>query len=244
MFEGNLIESRGLVVSQTQRWTALGSLTVQSAMVALLLMIPMLRPELLPSISEVPRLAVPVPVRPPVVQQLVRAANASSAAMSMPAAATFVEATRRFVFPKMDGKSAGPAPAFNTGLRMGTGDPGALIALSTASVGIGSGMPVVRTRETGILHVSTGVTEGMLLTPIHPVYPAIAKAAHVEGTVMLEAVISKAGRIGSLHAVSGPDLLKRAALDAVQVARYRPYLLNGEATEVQTTIRVVFVLGS
>jgi protein TonB len=242
MFEGNLIESRGLVVSQTQRWTALGSLTVQSAMAALLLMIPMLRPEMLPSISEAPRLAVPVPVRPPVVQQLARVANASSGAMSMPAAGPVVEATRRFVFPQADGRPDGPAPAFDPGLRMGNGDPGPLIALST--VIIGSGMPVVRAREAGPLHVSSGVTEGLLLRPIEPVYPAIAKAAGVQGTVVLEAVISKAGRIESLHAVSGPDMLKRAALDAVQAARYRPYLLNGEATEVQTTIRVVFVMRS
>jgi protein TonB len=84
----------------------------------------------------------------------------------------------------------------------------------------------------------------MLLTPIQPVYPPIAKAVRLEGTVVLEAVISKAGRIESLHVVSGPDMLRRAALDAVAVARYRPYLLSGEPTDVQTTITVVFRLGS
>jgi protein TonB len=84
----------------------------------------------------------------------------------------------------------------------------------------------------------------MLLAPIMPVYPAIAKAAGVQGAVVLEAVISKTGRIESLHAVSGPQMLRGAALDAVQAARYQPYRLNGEATEVQTTITVVFRLGS
>ena len=244
MFEGSLIESRGLVVSQTKRWTALGSLTIQCAMAAALLIIPMLRPELLPSISEAPRLAVPVPMRPPVIQQLTRVANTSSGPMSMPAAAPFVEATRRFVFPQTDGKAESQAPAFDTTLWMGNGDPGSLIALGTTGPGNGSGMPVVRAKDTGPVHVSTGVVQGMLLNPIHPVYPVIAKAAGVQGTVVLEAVISKAGTIESLHAVSGPDMLRRAALDAVQVARYRPYLLNGEATEVQTTIKVVFVIRS
>jgi protein TonB len=83
----------------------------------------------------------------------------------------------------------------------------------------------------------------MLLAPIQPVYPAIAKVTRTEGTVVMEAVISKAGRIESLHAVSGPEMLRRAALDAVSAARYKPYLLNGEPTEVQTTITVNFRLG-
>jgi len=82
------------------------------------------------------------------------------------------------------------------------------------------------------------------LAPIEPVYPAIARAARVQGEVVLEAVISKAGRIESLHAVSGPEMLRGAALAAVQAARYEPYKLNGEPTEVQTTIRVVFRLAN
>ena len=244
MFEGNLIESRGLMVSQTQRWTALGSLTVQCGMAGLLLLIPMLRPELLPSISEAPRLSVPVPMRPLVVQQLARVASGSSSAASISAAGPVVEATRRFVFPLSDSKADGSAPTLDTGLRMGSGDTVPLALLSDSGAGKGALNTVVRAREAGPLHVSSGVTEGMLLTPIHPVYPTIAKAAHVQGTVLLEAVISKAGRIESLHAVSGHPMLRGAAMDAVQAARYRPYLLNGQATEVQTTIRVVFVMGS
>jgi protein TonB len=94
------------------------------------------------------------------------------------------------------------------------------------------------------MRVSSGVLAGMLLTPIRPVYPVIAKAAGVQGAVVLEAVISKAGRIESLRAVSGPAMLRSAAMEAVQAARYVPYLLNGEPVEVQTTIMVVFQLGS
>jgi protein TonB len=83
----------------------------------------------------------------------------------------------------------------------------------------------------------------MLLTPIQPVYPVIARTAGVQGTVVLEATISAAGRIESLQVVSGPPMLRGAARDAVEVARYRPYKLNGQPTEVQTTITVVFRLG-
>ena len=83
----------------------------------------------------------------------------------------------------------------------------------------------------------------MLLSPIQPVYPSIARAAGVQGAVALQATISAAGRIESLRVVSGPPMLRQAASDAVQPARYRPYKLNGVPTEVQTTITVVFRLG-
>ncbi len=84
----------------------------------------------------------------------------------------------------------------------------------------------------------------MLMTPIRPVYPAMARAVRLQGAVTIEAIISKTGRIESVHAVSGPEMLQRAALDAVAAARYRPYLLNGQPTEVMTTITVVFSMGS
>jgi protein TonB len=108
---------------------------------------------------------------------------------------------------------------------------------------IGPTAALTRAPRIGPARVSSGVSEGMLLTPIQPVYPAIAKAAGVQGTVVLEATISTVGRIESLQVVSGPPMLRWAAQDAVRVARYRPYKLNGQPTEVQTTITVVFRLG-
>jgi len=92
--------------------------------------------------------------------------------------------------------------------------------------------------------VSSGVMAGMLLAPIQPVYPAIAKAAGISGTVVVEAIISKTGTIESLQVVSGPEMLRRAAIDAIRAARYRPFRLNGEPIEVQTTITVNFRLGA
>jgi periplasmic protein TonB len=83
----------------------------------------------------------------------------------------------------------------------------------------------------------------MLIVPIRPVYPMIAKAARVEGPVVVEAIISRTGTIESLHVVSGPQMLQSAALDAIREARYRPYRLNGEPTEVQTRITVNFRMG-
>jgi protein TonB len=77
-----------------------------------------------------------------------------------------------------------------------------------------------------------------------PRYPAIAAAAGVQGTVVLAATISKAGAIENLRVLSGPPMLIRAAEEAVQTWRYRPYLLNGEPVAVETTIHVIFHLGS
>jgi protein TonB len=93
------------------------------------------------------------------------------------------------------------------------------------------------------LNLSSGVTAGNLIAPIRPEYPAIAKAAHVEGTVVVDAIISRTGTIESIRVLSGPPMLQRAAEDAVRQARYRPFLLNGQPTEVKTTITINFRLG-
>jgi protein TonB len=83
----------------------------------------------------------------------------------------------------------------------------------------------------------------MLLAPIRPVYPSIAKAARVEGAVVVEAVISQTGTIESLQVISGPAMLQNAAVEAIRDTRYKPYRLNGQATEVRTTITINFRMG-
>jgi protein TonB len=93
------------------------------------------------------------------------------------------------------------------------------------------------------LIISSGVMQGMLLQKTTPVYPPIAKAARQSGTVVLQATISKTGTIENLHVISGPQMLVQAALDAVKSWRYRPYLLNNEPVEVETTVNVIFTLG-
>ena len=90
--------------------------------------------------------------------------------------------------------------------------------------------------------VSGGVSQGYLLHQVQPVYPAIARAARVQGTVILAAVISRDGVIEGLHAVSGPPMLVEAAIGAVRQWRYRPYLLNNQHVEVETQISVIFTL--
>lgn len=81
---------------------------------------------------------------------------------------------------------------------------------------------------------------GLFLPP--PPYPPLAKIAHIQGTVVLEAIIGIDGTINDLKVVKGQPMLARAALDAVKAWRYQPTLLNGEPVEVLTEIDVNFKL--
>ena len=84
--------------------------------------------------------------------------------------------------------------------------------------------------------------EGMLIRRVQPVYPPLARAARIQGSVVLAAVISKAGTIENLRMLSGHPMLVPAAIAAVSQWRYRPYILNGEPIEVETQITVNFTL--
>ena len=90
--------------------------------------------------------------------------------------------------------------------------------------------------------VSRGVSEGLLIHQVKPTYPHLAIITRTQGEVILQAVIGKDGTIQNLHVVSGHPMLIKAAVDAVQQWRYRPYLLNGEPVEVETQVRVSFTI--
>jgi protein TonB len=239
MFEDSLVESRVGQVSSSKRWTMLASIGLQVAVAGVVMVLPLLHPEAMPFRLETPKVLMPLMPKPPVPVEVQNAASSSSVAI--PSVTRSEAATSRL--PNLH-PVVGDPPALATigsEMRMTDGLPGGIGVLSD-----GHG-PVVSVRpakeQTGLLHVSKGVSEGMLLAPIRPVYPVIAKAAHVEGSVVVEAVISRTGTIESLHVVSGPQMLQNAALDAIREARYRPYRLNGEPTDVQTTITVIFRMG-
>lgn len=94
------------------------------------------------------------------------------------------------------------------------------------------------------VRISQGVTKGLLIHKQEPTYPTLARAARVQGDVVLSAVIDTNGQIQNLTLVSGHPMLVPAALDAVKQWRYKPYLLNGQPVEVETTITVIFSLSS
>jgi periplasmic protein TonB len=239
MFERSLVESRGLVGTGTERWTALGSAAFQLMLAALVVTLPLLRPQSLPKFVNLPQLTMPLPMRPPDVPVRVRMASSDSTALSVPSVPAPIASGPR-IFSLQPGITDEPAPGPITAIQIG-GGPIGLAALGPA--GAGPNVTVVRAGPIAPVNVSTGVSEGMLLAPIRPIYPEIARVTHTQGTVVIEAMISKAGRIESLQAVSGPGMLRQAALDAVGAARYRPFLLSGQPVEVQTRVTVVFSLG-
>lgn len=91
-------------------------------------------------------------------------------------------------------------------------------------------------------NLSANVVAGPLISKVNPIYPPEAEAARISGTVVLQVTISKEGRIANLHVISGPEMLRMAALEAVKQWVYRPYLLNNRPIEVVTTINVLFRL--
>jgi len=92
------------------------------------------------------------------------------------------------------------------------------------------------------VRVSTGVATGLLIKKVTPNYPQLAKQARIQGTVVLQAEISKDGTIQNLQLISGHPMLAPAAIEAVRQWRYKPYLLNGEPVAVETTVQVNFSL--
>jgi protein TonB len=84
--------------------------------------------------------------------------------------------------------------------------------------------------------------EGNLIYRVQPIYPALARAARVQGQVVIRAVISRNGTIENLQTISGHPMLVGAALDAVRQWRYRPFILNGDPVEVETQVTVNFSL--
>ena len=92
------------------------------------------------------------------------------------------------------------------------------------------------------LHVSQGVSTGLLIKKVAPSYPPNALRMQVEGNVELMATISKVGNISNIKIVSGDAQLSKAAVDAVKQWKYKPYLLNGEPVEIQTQVTIKFKL--
>lgn len=90
------------------------------------------------------------------------------------------------------------------------------------------------------VRVSDGVMRGVLVRRVKPVYPPLARQAHIQGTVILKVLINKSGDVFDVQLVSGHPMLSPAAIEAVKQWKYQPYLLNGDPVEVETNVQVIF----
>jgi protein TonB len=135
-----------------------------------------------------------------------------------------------------------PVVADDAGLVGGVpgGVPGGVLGGILGSTGPATIAPP--TNAHGIVRVGGNVKPPELIEDVQPEYPVIAEKAHVQGTVVIDAVIDTTGRVVSEHAVSGPGLLIPAALAAVQQWRYQPTILNGQPVELAMEVTVSFNL--
>ena len=90
------------------------------------------------------------------------------------------------------------------------------------------------------IKISQGVSQGLLIKQVQPIYPSAALKVHAQGAVQIEATINKEGTVINTKVLRGDAVLARAALDAVRQWRYKPYYLDGEPVEIQTQITVNF----
>jgi TonB family protein len=110
------------------------------------------------------------------------------------------------------------------------------VAESTSSAPTSSNILPPRMRVAG------NVTAAAIITRTTPRYPPRARAGHIQGDVILHAIIDKEGNISELQVLAGDDLLAQSALAAVRQWRYKPMLFDGEPAEVDTTITITFSL--
>jgi protein TonB len=246
MFEQSVLRGEG---GRRRTWIALGSVVAQVGVLTALVVVPLVDPARMPALTRPMMLKevhfekppVVTPPKPVVVRTTAEARSAPASVPQVASAARGPIIARRPTFssdaPVMlaVGMMRGDAsPGVGFGVVPGNVD-GPVVTVKPAAAGGGDGR--------GPLHISTGVMAGRLLSPIQPQYPQIAKAAHVEGTVVVTVTIDRSGRIVGLQVVSGPAMLRGAAVDAIRDARYQPYLLNGTPTAVETTIAVNFRMG-
>jgi TonB family protein len=112
----------------------------------------------------------------------------------------------------------------------------------SALAGIVSSNPSLPKAAQSTLRISQGITQGLLIKRVSPVYPPMALEMRKQGTVDLLATISKSGAITKVAVLSGDATLAKSAVEAVRQWKYRPYLLNGEPVEIETQITMNFTL--
>ena len=241
MFEDSLIESGNRLKTKRGRTSTIAFI-VQILIIGVMILIPLMFTEALPKAMTMTFLAAPPPPPPPppppAAVKIVKAVetdivnNQLRTPTKIPKKVEMIK-EEDTPPPQMAGVVGG-VPGGVPGGQMG-GVIGGIISSTPAAI------PKVATPQR--VRVSAGVTQGLKIKNVNPVYPQMAKIARVQGAVVLAAVIGKDGTIQNLHVLStASPLLNQAAIDAVKEWRYRPYILNGEPVEVDTQITVNFTL--
>ena len=245
MFEDSLIESGGRFGAKRRGATTVVSFILQGILLGILILIPLIYTEALPRQQLMTFLVAPPPPRPPPPPPVAAAGVKVEKIISEVDQGALRTPTKIPEKVKMIKEEDTPPPTSGIGGVVG-GVPGGVPGGQMGGVigGIISSTPVAvpKVATPTRVRVSQGVSQGLLVHQVKPTYPALARQARIQGTVVLQAVIAKDGTIQNLHMVSGHPMLAPAAIEAVKQWRYKPYFLNGEPVEVETQITVNFTL--
>jgi protein TonB len=238
MFEDSLIESGGKLKTNRGLTSSIAFL-FELVLIGIMVLIPLLITEALPKgqlmMSLVAPPPPPPPPPPPAVVHIVKQVQTNIINDQL---RTPTKIPKKIEMIKEDAAPPPMTAGVIGGIDNGPGQVGGVIGGIISSTPVAVPKQVIPTR----LRVSAGVTAGLKIRDVKPTYPPIARQARIQGTVLLQAVISKDGSIEGLKAVSGPPMLIPAAIDAVKQWRYKPYILNGEPVEVDTQVTVNFTL--
>jgi protein TonB len=232
MFEDSTFESNSRIQTRSRAWM-FATCAFNGAILLVMVLIPLIYPSALPQMVKSLLMEAPRPPQPtPKPVEVAMVANAPSQiqgghiiALSVIPRTVFIPATPELARPiNVASADLGDKPDDNS------------------PFGSQARHADIHQAVSGPVRVSGMVEEGLLVHRTIPLYPPIAVASRTEGTVVLQATISRSGTIANLHVISGPMMLQQAALNAVQQWRYRPYLLSGEPVEVETTVNVIFKL--
>ena len=234
MFGDTLLESSS-APRKSKRWPMATAFTAEAIVGSVLVIVPLLSTGVIPISARVP---IYTPVKPVTLERVerVRTDRTSAAGPANPGPRTIAVFTfnnhQSTIFNRpVDTAGEPPAP----------GPPREGIGTNkNLSDFMPSGPAGSNVKFDGPKRIKSQLEEGQLVNRVEPIYPHIAAISGIQGQVRLHAIIGRDGRIQSLSAVSGHPLLVRAALEAVEQWRYRPYVLNGEAVEVETFITVNF----
>ncbi len=222
-------------------WTTLMSFGVQAVGVGLLLLIPLLYTEGLPALRWMTApLPTPVPFAAAVPAPPMHKAGAGR--RDLLHGILVAPPQTPSVTLRVDDRNVPPAPR-EAEIGLGPSGPiGSPNGVFSSIYSASSFVPPVPPKPVARPPRISTMMEGNLIYRVQPTYPPLAKAAGIQGAVVLRAVISKDGTIENLSVQSGHPLLVKAALEAVARWRYRPYLLNGDPFEVETQVTVNFIL--
>jgi periplasmic protein TonB len=185
---------------------------------------------------ETPVLVVPAPPRAMVAARVLRSRQAAT-----PVNATTVAVPDELPVPEdlLADASIGPA---GVGEACGGAGCGGVDDVGVGTIGVDIAGMAAAPDPPRLIRVGGDVRAPVKLRQVDPLYPAIARAARVQGTVVVECVIDPHGNVTDTRVVSGPQLLQRAAVEAVQQWRYTPTLLSGVPVAVLMSVTVKFTL--